>query len=173
MLIYSAIQIEQIHDAITATELITALPLNFDPWPSNPLQFWVHCLLLFRGTPIPHRSALCNRNRCNRTPFYYREIVPWVRLEHLQAHRRFSSNAPAFSSLSNFRCSSQIRLLFLYWFFFSNTYSQFLVTKFNLWSSSLVQRMPNLESQSQPFPSQSLFSSSALGPFDMKWLQVW
>jgi len=29
MLIYSAIQIEQIHDAIRATE-----GLNFDPWPS-------------------------------------------------------------------------------------------------------------------------------------------
>lgn len=33
MLIYSAIQIEQIRDSILATQLISAL--DFDPWPSN------------------------------------------------------------------------------------------------------------------------------------------
>ena len=35
MLIYSAIQIEQIHDAIIATGKIDAKPLRFDPWPST------------------------------------------------------------------------------------------------------------------------------------------
>src|SRR5271154_2358277 len=38
MLIYSAIQIEQIHDAIVATELVTTL--NFDPWPSTSNYHW-------------------------------------------------------------------------------------------------------------------------------------
>jgi len=114
MLIYSAIQIEQIHDAITATKL-TPTYLNFDPWPSNSRQLWMNCLLLSRGTPIPHCSALCDRYRSNRTPFYHHEIAPRIWLEHLQAHRRFSSNATTFSNLSDFRCSSQVRLLFLSW----------------------------------------------------------
>jgi hypothetical protein len=37
MLIYSAIQIDQIHDAIVATELTSTL--HFDPWPSKLPDF--------------------------------------------------------------------------------------------------------------------------------------
>jgi len=36
MLIYSAIQVEQIQDAIHATELTSGEPLNYDPWPRIP-----------------------------------------------------------------------------------------------------------------------------------------
>ena len=36
MLIYSAIQVEQIQDAIHATELTSSEPLNYDPWPRIP-----------------------------------------------------------------------------------------------------------------------------------------
>lgn len=52
MLVYSAIQIEQIHDAIRATAA-----LNFDPWPSTcPSRMTADFLI--RCASIPHSSSL-------------------------------------------------------------------------------------------------------------------
>lgn len=69
MLLYSAIQIEQIHDAIKAT----SADLTFDPWPRNSLL--MSNTHRGRSTSISHRGSLCNRRRDVLIVLHHLEVV--------------------------------------------------------------------------------------------------
>jgi hypothetical protein len=77
MLLYSAIQIEQIHDAIKAT----SADLTFDPWPRIALA--MSNTHPGRSTPIPYRSSLRNWRRDVLIVLHHLEIIRRIWLDHL------------------------------------------------------------------------------------------